>query len=189
MQRIRYTLTLVVISLFTVLFSSWVNTTNPVNRTPGLENASTFANIAVAGEPTPRSTDIRPTASDKTYFFTMTLPTHPGQRFAKVSFDFTEQSQSKGINPIRFDLANTKAFLGTPDAQGRAIAVESAWVDETGSLWVEFKPTLLPQTTFTLALTTQSSTPKTAYEFGVAAYPATQRPVALFVGDGIVTIK
>jgi len=189
MQRIRYTLTLVMISGISVLFCSWVNPINLDNRVPVIDYASGSTNIAIAADHAPRNTNIRPTASNSTYFFTMTLPEHPGQRFAKLSFDFTEQNQAKGIDPIQFDLAKTKAFLGTPDVKGRAIGVSSAWIDETGSLWVEFKPTLLPQTTFTVALTTQPSTTKTIYEFGVAAYPATQRPVALFVGDGTLMIK
>ena len=127
----------------------------------------------------------RPTASDRTYSFTMTLPDHPGKRFSKLSF--TELSQDNKTGWLPFDLSQTKAFMGTSTV-GSAVDIKDVWIDETGTFWIEFNAALPPKTTLTVAFKAKPSLPGKIYRYGVAAYPNNQRPVAVFVGNGSVTV-
>ncbi len=127
----------------------------------------------------------RSPTSDRTYSFTMTLPDHLGKQFARVSF--TELGEDNKTEPLQFDLSQTQAFIGTTAALGSAIRINDVWIDETGTFWIEFNPTLSPKTTLTVTFKAQTSTSKT-YNYSVAAYPNTQRPVAVFVGNGSVTV-
>jgi hypothetical protein len=70
---------------------------------------------------------------------------------------------------------------------GQAIALAGSWVDETGALWLEFKPSLPSGSRLTVALKPTKSSAGAAYQYGIAAYPDITNPVPVFVGDGILT--
>ncbi len=180
MRQLCYALTLMTTS---VLLNGWMMAATPGNDAKRLNQASQLVNVSVVSD--------RPQiaqAASNTHYLTLTMPERAGKRFAKLSLSFTEQNQERTVAPIRFDLANTRAFTGASGADGRAIEIEDIWIDETGTFWIEFKAPVPPKTKLTLALRTLKSTPSATYGYGVAAYPETKFP-AIFVGDGTITIR
>lgn len=176
MRQISYTLALITSS---VLLNVWTVAATPGNDAKHLNQVPQLAQVSVVSD--------RPQTSNDTHYFTITMPERAGKRFTKLSLSFTEQNQEKAVAPIRFDLASTKAFVGSPQASGRAIGIKDAWIDETGIFWVEFNAPVPPKTVLTLALKTLKSSPAATYDYGIAAYPETKFP-AVFVGDGTLTI-
>jgi Protein of unknown function (DUF2808) len=111
--------------------------------------------------------------------FTITLPARTGQRFARLSL--SELNPDLGGAPMPFDLSTTQVFLGT--AATGAPLPHQAWIDETGTVWIELAQALPPQTQLTVALHVRTAIASATRIYGVAAYPAIGRPVAVFVGD------
>lgn len=163
-----------------ILFPLSASAVEPISQPSSLGNASVLASVATTNE--------RSTIADGTHYFTMTLPKATTNQFAKISFSFTGNNRQQTVAPIHFDLSSTKAFIGVPGKTARAVELDGAWVDETGTLWVGFKQPISSKTTITVALKTKAS-PKAVYEYGIAAYPATEKPVPVFVGDGTLTIR
>lgn len=126
------------------------------------------------------------TAED-TVNFTMALPDGGSKRFAKLSFSITELNR-RDAPPIQFDLTRVKALAGSSEKSGQPIRV-AAFVDETGVLWVEFSQPVPSQSTVTISLKLRNLPARTAYQYGIAAYPAENKSVPLFVGDGILRVE
>lgn len=171
-------LRLILVSLVTaVLLNSWALSTGSIAPAfnPG---KTTLAKVTVTNSKAP-------TNRDRAYYFTMSLP--EGNRFAKLSL--SEQNVSRGAALLQFNLPAAQAFLGTPTAKGRSLQIADTWVDETGTMWLEFKPALPPKATLTIVLRSQDSSAKGTHEYGVAAYPDTQYPIAVFVGNGTVIVQ
>jgi len=114
--------------------------------------------------------------------FTMVLPQRAGETFSMLSLSL--QSKQSGAIPVPFDVRTAKVAV----EQGRETAVNRTWIDETGTLWIEFKPALPPQTKLTLSLATHSLATKTSYEYGIAAYSNSEYPAAILVDSGVVTL-
>lgn len=131
-----------------------------------------------------RALSLQNAATTNSYPVTMTLPDHPGKQFAKLSFSFNPPGQSHEVALIDFDLQQTQAFVGTPGAFKQAIAIKTAWIDETGTLWVEFAAAIVPKTTLTILFKPRQASPGLSYEYAIAAYPEAQYAVPVFVGDG-----
>ncbi|HEY9638839.1 MAG TPA: DUF2808 domain-containing protein [Coleofasciculaceae cyanobacterium] len=168
MQQIGISLA---VALATTLLSPW---------SPVVDSGS-FTNVSLAPSPAHVSvTSDRLTATDRTYYFKITLPEHT-ERFSRLSF--TELPQDQVLNPIQFDLVNAKAFTGTSNTGGQAIATK-AWIDETGTFWIEFNPAISPGTQLTVAFKGKNPSPGKSHEYGIAAYTATETPTAIFVGNG-----
>jgi hypothetical protein len=122
----------------------------------------------------------------QTQWVTITLPSQGQHRFTKLSL--TEQTPT--APPLAFDLPNIRAFIGPATAPGTAIALAPAWIDETGTLWIEFNTPLPANTTLTLALATPTVSPGTPPPvaaapsvYGVAAYPALSPSAPIFAGE------
>jgi hypothetical protein len=96
---------------------------------------------------------------------------------------FTELPENQVMQSLQFDLASTKAFMGT--SGGRAIAAE-AWIDETGTFWIEFDSAVPAGTQLTVAFKGKNPSSGKFHEYGIAAYTATETPMAIFVGNGTV---
>jgi Protein of unknown function (DUF2808) len=159
------------IALTTTFLSSW---------TPVAQSGS-FTDVSFANSPSDVSiTSDRLTANDRLYYFTMTLPEHTEQ-FSRVSF--TELPENQVSNPVQFELGSTEVFTGTAQMKGRSIATE-VWVDETGTFWIEFDPTLSAGTQLTVAFKGKNPSSGKPHEYGIAAYTATETPTAIFVGNG-----
>jgi Protein of unknown function (DUF2808) len=129
------------------------------------------------------------TVDEDTYSFTMTLPERTSNRFAKLSFSLTKPDQYNEVAPIYLNLMATTAFAGKSNAMGEGIGVKRAWIDETGTVWVEFTRSLDPDTTLTVVFKTQKPLSEGLYQYSIAAYPDTKKSVAVFVGNGMLAIK
>ncbi len=151
----------------------------PNTTSANVSNNLKLANVWVTSQRSPATGNI--------YYFTMFLPERTGKRFTRLSFSFTEQSRDKAVAVIPFDLSSARALVGKPGAFGREIRLKGAWIDETGTLWVEFGQPIPSNTTLTVALRVQQTNSKESYEYGVAAYPDSEKPVPIFVGNGILT--
>ena len=145
--------------------------------------------IAAKGITAGASTDKFLTAAENPVYFPLTLPGRTNTRFAKVSFSFTDASLYSGVAPIQFDLEQLQVFAGTPDQMGSAIAVQSSWIDETGTVWIQFDQALAAKTNLTITLKTKTLPPTATYGYSVAAYSQTQPPSAVFVEDGTLTVQ
>jgi hypothetical protein len=168
-QIMRQIILVVAVAVTSILLGAW--TTAETNRGNVRPDGS-------ASETIVRST------MDRTYSLTIALPARTGASFNKLSF--TERQPDQGTEPIRFDLPATEVFIGTPS--DRPIESE-AWVDETGTFWIEFNPPVAAGTTLTVVLKLQNLPSEESYEYGFAAYPATENSVAVYVGDRTLTIR
>jgi Protein of unknown function (DUF2808) len=147
-----------------------------------LSGLGLHAGLAIAqGQPPSLNPPLISLASTSTPLsqFTITLPTTSGQRFARLSL--SELNPEPGVAPLPFDLAATQVFVGAA-ATGASLP-NQAWIDETGTLWIELDQALPPQTQLTVALQVRTAIAPQARTYGVAAYPAIGRPVGVFVGD------
>ncbi len=127
------------------------------------------------------------TVSGDAYSFTMTLPEQSGNRFAKLSLSLTKPDRENTIVPIHLNLKGTTAFVGT-STTGAEIGVKDAWIDETGTVWVEFNSPVSAKTTLTVVFKTQKPLAVGQYIYSFAAYPNTKPSVAVFVDSGTVKI-
>jgi hypothetical protein len=121
--------------------------------------------------------------ANRRVYFTIAIPENAGEGLAKLSFS------DRTPTALAFDLEQTRVFQGTPEERGEAVNVESAWVDETGVVWVEFASALPPGTVFTVSLAVGQNPPRDAREYGVAAYPDSENSVPAFVGDGTLMFR
>jgi Protein of unknown function (DUF2808) len=122
-------------------------------------------------------------ANQKAYF-TVTIPKNAGEDLARLSFSDLAEEGTR----LPFNLEKTQVFIGER-ANGRSVEVASAWVDETGVVWVEFGPPLAPGTTFTVVMEVGKNAPSGSREYGIAAYPKPENSVPAFVGDGSLTFE
>ena len=54
------------------------------------------------------------------YFFTINLPENSGESLGKVTIH-----QQESLEPIEFNLSNTKAFEGTPHKRGETLSLKA----------------------------------------------------------------
>jgi Protein of unknown function (DUF2808) len=144
--------------------------------------------IATKGITAGASTDKFLTATTNPVYFPLTLPNRANTRFARISFSFTDANSYSGVAPIQFDLEQLQVFAGTPDQLGSAIEVQSSWIDEIGTLWIQFDRALAAKTNLTITLKTKKLPPTATYGYSVAAYSQKQPPSAVFVEDGTLTV-
>jgi Protein of unknown function (DUF2808) len=141
-----------------------------VTNSTGNPTASKIVNINVKGD---------------TAYFTLIMPGRSGQQFNKVSL--TEQTLYPGMNAVQFNLSEPAVFLGTSEAMGPAIG-SNAWIDETGTLWVEWNSPVAANTPLTVALKLRRQPFAGSYEYATAVYPDTKPAVAVFAGNGTLTV-
>ncbi|MDX2241630.1 MAG: DUF2808 domain-containing protein [Leptolyngbyaceae cyanobacterium bins.302] len=178
MRQISVVLTL---SILAVVLSPWAiakKSVAPVAADP----ISSDKTLVVAS---PASGDRA--LSNQQHTFRMVLPARAGEKFSMLSL--TLQSREPGGIPIPFDVKTAQVSVGAANGQEKAIAVHQTWVDETGTLWIEFKPSLPAKTQLKLSLAARKLTNQTAYDYGIAAYADSDYPAAVFVESGVVTIQ
>jgi hypothetical protein len=126
------------------------------------------------------------TVEDGTCYLTVSFPEKAGKDLSKLTFSqrFAEADRL----PIQFDLAKTKAFVGTPNQIGNSMGI-NALLDETLTVWVEFNPSVVPGTTFTVALQPeQDLSSEQRHEFVITAYPDTEKPIPQFLGNTVLDV-
>lgn len=121
--------------------------------------------------------------SGNSYSFTMTLPRRPASRFAKLSFSLTNLDRANAIVPLPLSLQETVA-LKTINDRSQSILVKEAFIDEAGTVWVEFNSSLPINTVLTIVFKTRTPLLAGQYSYRIAAYPEAMNVSPAFVGDG-----
>lgn len=124
------------------------------------------------------------TVNGQSYSFTMTLPQQSESSFAKLSFSLTNVDRGNTVVPLPLNLQNTIAQVGAANAPKKAIAVKSAFLDETGTLWVEFNSPLPAKTPLTVTFKARQPLLAGRYAYSIAAYPEAIFAKPIFVSDG-----
>lgn len=120
-------------------------------------------------------------AWNATYYFTINLPANAGEPLQTVTFN-----QHEGAGNIRFDLEDTRAFIGTRRNKGENIALSGVTRDKkTRTVTVVFNPPVTPGKTITVGLRpVQNPFSSGVYLFGVKAFPAGEKTAGQFMGYG-----
>lgn len=116
-----------------------------------------------------------------TYYFTISLPEQAGEPLQKVTID-----QSEGVDRIRFDLEDTRAFEGTRQNRGEKIPLGVVTRDkETKTITVVFDPPVTPGKIITIGLRPVQN-PRTSgvYLFGLRGFPPGEKTASQFLGYG-----
>ncbi|PSB34503.1 DUF2808 domain-containing protein [Chlorogloea sp. CCALA 695] len=116
-----------------------------------------------------------------TYYFTIDLPQNAGEPLQTVTFN-----QHEGVDNIRFDLKDTRAFVGTRRRRGENISLGAVTRDkETRTVTVLFNPPVTPGKTITIGLRpVQNPFSSGVYLFGVKAFPVGAKTAGQFMGYG-----
>ena len=116
-----------------------------------------------------------------TYYFTIDLPQNAGEPLQTVLFN-----QHEGVDNIRFDLKDTRAFVGTRRNKGESITLGSVTNDKkTRTVTVVFNPPVTPGKTITIGLRpVQNPFSSGVYLFGVKAFPVGAKTAGQFMGYG-----
>ncbi len=116
-----------------------------------------------------------------TYYFTINLPQNAGEPLQKVTFN-----QHEGVDNIRFDLEDTRAFEGTRRSRGENLTLGLVTRDKkTRTVTVEFNPPIAPGKTITIGLRpVQNPFSSGVYLFGVKAFPPGEKTAGQFMGYG-----
>lgn len=116
-----------------------------------------------------------------TYYFTISLPEQAGEPLQKVTID-----QREGVDRIRFDLEDTRAFAGTRKDRGEKIPIGEVTRDkETKTISVVFDPPVAPGKMITIALRpVQNPRSSGVYLFGLRGFPPGEKTASQFLGYG-----
>jgi len=116
-----------------------------------------------------------------TYYFTLELPENAGKPLQRVTIN-----QRQGVDDIRFNLKDTRAFEGTPRHKGEKLTVKEVTKDpETQTISVTFDPPVMPGKTVTIGLRpVRNPWISGVYIFGVTAFPESEKPYGLYLGVG-----
>ncbi len=123
-----------------------------------------------------------------TYYFTINVPENAGESLQKVTI-----AQKEGSENIRYNLDDTRAFVGTRDAYGglrlrkeTQLKLGSVTNDrDTRTVSVNFDPPVTPGQTITIALRPVSNPSFSGvYLLGVTAFPVGEKSHGQFLGFG-----
>lgn len=116
-----------------------------------------------------------------TYYFSINLPKDAGEPLQTVTIN-----QHEGVDNIRFNLKDTRAFVGTRRHKGENITLGEVTRDKkTQTVTVVFNPPIAPGQTITIGLRpVQNPLSSGVYLFGVKAFPAGEKTAGQFVGYG-----
>jgi hypothetical protein len=122
---------------------------------------------------------------DVRYYFSFDLPHQSIQSIGKVTI-----RQNTSPYPLDFRLAQTQAFLGTPDNKETPLNLKAVSQDpETGAIAVEFETPVPPGSTFSVGLlATQNPSLSGTYQFTIAAFPAGPQAIGMGLGVGRIQI-
>ncbi|MEH1785656.1 MAG: DUF2808 domain-containing protein [Nostoc sp.] len=123
-----------------------------------------------------------------TYYFTINVPENAGESLQKVTI-----AQKEGSENIRYNLDDTRAFVGTRDACGRLRLRKETQLKlgpvtndrDTRTVSVNFDPPVTPGQTITIALRPVSNPSFSGvYLLGVTAFPVGEKSHGQFLGFG-----
>ncbi|WP_341531105.1 DUF2808 domain-containing protein [Nostoc sp. UHCC 0302] len=116
-----------------------------------------------------------------TYYFTISLPENAGEPLQRVTI-----TQREGAENIRYDLDNTRAFVGTSARKGSQLTLGAVTrTRETRTVSVNFDPPVTPGQTVTIALRpVKNPSFSGVYLLGVTAFPVGEKSHGQFLGFG-----
>ncbi|AUB40722.1 Periplasmic serine protease [Nostoc flagelliforme CCNUN1] len=123
-----------------------------------------------------------------TYYFKINVPENAGESLQKVTI-----AQREGAENIRYDLNDTRAFVGTSDAYGGLRLRKESRLTlgpvtaerETRTVTVNFNPPVTPGQTVTIALhPVKNPSFSGVYLLGVTAFPVGEKSHGQFLGFG-----
>ncbi|MEH1970619.1 DUF2808 domain-containing protein [Nostoc sp.] len=123
-----------------------------------------------------------------TYYFTINVPENAGESLQRVTI-----TQKEGAENIRYDLNDTRAFVGTRDAYGGLRLRKETQLKlgpvtnerETRTVTVNFDPPVTPGQTVTIALRpVKNPSFSGVYLLGVTAFPVGEKSHGQFLGFG-----
>lgn len=118
-----------------------------------------------------------------TYEFTLTVPKDAGESLKAVKV-----VQAKNVETVKFDVGNSKAFVGERFAGSPEIRLASVGGEQStnlGEATIVFDQPVQPGSTVTVALAAQRNPHLGGvYEFGVTAYPVGTNGLGQFLGYG-----
>ena len=118
-----------------------------------------------------------------TYKFTLTVPPDAGQPLKAVTV-----TQAENAETIKFDIRNSKAYIGRQLTADSEIRLASGGGDQSakpGEAAIVFDQPVLPGNTVTIALSAQKNPVGGGiYLFGVTAYPDGENGLGQFLGYG-----
>ncbi|WP_442948321.1 DUF2808 domain-containing protein [Nostoc sp.] len=116
-----------------------------------------------------------------TYYFTINVPENAGESLQKVTI-----AQKEGAENIRYNLDDTRAFVGTRDRKETQLKLGSVTNErKTRTVIVNFDPPVTPGQTITIALRPVSNPSFSGvYLLGVTAFPVGEKSHGQFLGFG-----
>ena len=123
-----------------------------------------------------------------TYYFTINVPENAGESLQKITI-----TQREGAENIRYDLKDTRAFVGTSDACGGLCLRKESWLTlgpvtaehKIRTVTVNFEPPVNPGQTVTIALRpVKNPSFSGVYLLGVTAFPVGEKSHGQFLGFG-----
>lgn len=116
-----------------------------------------------------------------TYYFTLNLPENAGEPLQRLTI-----IQKEGSSNIRFDLEDSRAFVGTRHRKGTRLTLgEVTREQKTKTVSVIFDPPVSPGQTVTVGLRpVQNPMFSGVYLFGVTAFPQGEKSHGQFLGFG-----
>lgn len=113
------------------------------------------------------------------YYFTINVPENAGEPLQKVTI-----TQREGIDNIRFDLEDSRAFVGTRSNKGARLTL-GVTNRKKRTVSVIFEPPVTPGQTITIGLRpVQNPRSSGVYLFGVTAFPVGEKSHGQFLGFG-----
>lgn len=116
-----------------------------------------------------------------TYYFTISVPENAGEPLQRVTI-----TQREGADNIRYDLDDSRAFVGTRSNKGAQLTLGAVTRDrEKRTVSVTFDPPVPPGKIVTIGLRPVRN-PRIAgvYLFGVTAFPPGEKSHGQFLGFG-----
>jgi hypothetical protein len=119
------------------------------------------------------------------YYFTLELAAEAGASLGSLTIQ-----QVRGVDrAFGFNVAASRAFVGRPRREGRALPVQASFDENERRFTLVFPEPVAPGTTVTVVLRPwRNPAQADTYLFQVAAYPAGPDPVASPVGFGTLRI-
>lgn len=116
-----------------------------------------------------------------TYYFTINIPENAGEPLRRVTI-----TQREGTDNIRFNLKDSRAFIGTRSDRGARLTLGSVTKDrETKIVSLTFEPPVAPGQIVTIGLRpAQNPRFSGVYLFGVTAFPVGEKSHGQFLGFG-----
>lgn len=128
-----------------------------------------------------QTTYIATSVREATYYFTLEVPVTASQPLQQVAF-----TQREGVETIRFDGEDSRAFEGTPDRKGQNLPVRLAASErQNDTLTVTFDRPVQPGKTVTIALQAlRNPDYEGVYLFELTGFPSAGQTNGQSIGVG-----